>query len=105
MRIGPEDTQLIILMDWVRFNKLDDFIWHTANERRCSPQHGAILKRKGQKAGVFDITVARASRGYHGMYLEMKSINGKLSESQNKFMANMYKEGYAVKVADRKSVV
>ena len=68
-------------MDWVRFNKLDKFIWHTANERSVSPQSGAILKRKGVKAGVSDLTIARQSNGYPGMYLELKALGRKFIQA------------------------
>lgn len=99
MKLGPEQVQQIILFDWIRNNKLDDFIFHVANERRCSPQHGAVLKRMGVMAGVADVIVARASRSWNGMFLEMKSENGRISPAQSKFMASMHREGYATLVA------
>ena len=99
MKLGAEDIELIKTMDWVRYNKLDKIIWHTANERSVSPQSGSILKRKGVKAGVADLTVARQSNGYPGMYLELKVKGGKLSEHQRIFLHDMEEEGYKTAIA------
>jgi hypothetical protein len=99
MKLGEEQTQQIILFDWIRHAGLDDICFHIPNERRCSPQHGAILKRMGVKAGVSDVAIMRPSRGFHGMFLELKSSKGKISPLQSKFMADMHREGYATKVA------
>lgn len=93
MKIGAEDTQLIIVMDWVRFNNLD-YIWHCANERVVSPQGGAILKRKGVLAGVSDLIIMTPRNGFHGMFIEMKVGVGKLSPAQAKFLEIMNREGY-----------
>lgn len=94
MASREEDTQLIIVMDWVRFNEFDKFIWHTANERYTSPQSGQMLKRKGVKSGVSDITVMRPSKGYFGAFIELKTATGKLSVNQKRFLYDMSAEGY-----------
>jgi hypothetical protein len=81
-------------MEWVRYNGYQDFIWHVANERAINPYSGSILKRKGVMAGVSDLSIMRASKGYHGAFIEMKSPKGKVTESQKKFLDSMSKEGY-----------
>ena len=78
-KIGLEDTQLIILMDWIRFNKLDDVTYHCANERSTTPQAGALLKRKGVLAGVADVIMMKPSQRWHGLAIELKVKGGKLS--------------------------
>ena len=94
MAIGKEQVEQIIVMDWVRFHKLEKVVLHIPNERRCSPQHGAILKRMGVMKGASDLFIARASRGFHGAWLEMKAEKGKLSPSQKEFLERMATEGY-----------
>ena len=98
MAIGKEDTQLIIVMDWVRYNKLDKFIFHVANERSTSPQSGALLKRKGVLSGVSDILILKPSKSYHGAAIELKSKNGILSDNQLMFMDVMFEHGYFTSV-------
>ncbi len=94
MKLGAEQIEQIKVMDWVRFNNLHEIVIHIANERSCSPQHGAILKRMGVRKGVSDLFITRASRGYYGAWIELKSNKGKLSKEQSEFLFNMHQEGY-----------
>jgi hypothetical protein len=43
MKLGIEDISLITVMEWVRYNGYQDFIWHVANERAINPYSGSIL--------------------------------------------------------------
>lgn len=94
MKLGAEQIEQIKVMDWVRHNNLQEIILHIANERSCTPQHGAILKRMGVMKGVSDLFITRARRGYHGAWIELKASKGKLSPEQSKFLENMNREGY-----------
>lgn len=94
-----EDSIMTVIFDWIRLHKLDGFIWHVANERKCSLRQGALLKRMGVKAGVSDIFVAKASRSFHGMFLEVKTKKGKATPSQKKFIEDMRMEGYEAVIA------
>ena len=93
-----EDAHLIAVFDWVRAMGYEKFIWHTANERKCSLRAGQRLKRKGVKSGVSDITIARARNGYHGAYIELKTKGGRLTPSQSLFLKDMEQEGYYTNV-------
>lgn len=94
MKLGLEQIEQIKVMDWVRFNNLQEIVLHIANERSCSPQHGSILKRMGVMRGVSDLLITRASRGFNGCWIELKASNGKLSPEQKKFLENMNREKY-----------
>lgn len=94
VKLGAEQIEQIKVMDWIRHHKLDDVVFHVANERTCSPQHGSILKRMGVKSGVSDLIVARPSKSFHGAFIELKAIKGKPSSSQLKFLMDMDAEGY-----------
>lgn len=94
MKLGLEQIEQIKVMDWVRFNNLQEIVLHIANERSCSPQHGAILKRMGVMKGVSDLFITRACNGFHGAWIELKSTKGKLSPEQIKFLENMNREKY-----------
>jgi hypothetical protein len=52
------------------------------------------LKRSGVKAGVPDIFIPIARDCFHGLFLEMKSEKGKVSEDQIAFMTMLSKNGY-----------
>ena len=94
LKLGPEDIQSIIFYDWIRFKKLDHITHHVANERKTHAASGDILKRKGVKAGVLDYFIMRASKGYHGLIIELKIKPNKPSEFQLKYIDDMNAEGY-----------
>lgn len=94
MKIGLESIEQIKTFDFIRHHHIDDICFHIGNERACSPRQGLLLKRMGIKAGVSDIFIARASKGFHGLWIELKSKGGKLSPKQKEFIENMNREGY-----------
>ena len=57
------------------------------------------LKAEGVKAGVPDIFLACPNEKYHGMFIELKSSKGKLSDRQSIWLAVLFGFGYEVKVA------
>jgi hypothetical protein len=93
MKIGQEDIEQIKVCDWVKQCTDLPFI-HAANERKCSPQQGALLKRKGVLAGVADIFIPRATKRHHGLFIELKTLKGKPSPAQIKFLDSMNAENY-----------
>ena len=90
----PEQVEMIIIFDWIRKQKLHKIAFHIANERKTTPQGGALLRRMGVLAGVSDIFLARARNGFHGLFLEIKVEGGKLSQNQIDFLKEMDAEGY-----------
>jgi len=56
------------------------------------------LKRMGTLKGVSDYFIMRASRGYHGLYIEFKALTkdykGKVSPEQKQFISDAINEGY-----------
>lgn len=72
--------------------------WHTANQRSTSPAQGAKLKRMGVVAGVADLFLPRSNGKFHGLFIELKSPKGIVSDAQAKFISRMQMEGYAAHV-------
>lgn len=73
-------------------------IWHCPNGGFRNAKEAAHLKRQGVRAGVCDIHVDKASNGYHGLKIELKSAKGKLSPAQAEYLRQAYEEGYATAV-------
>lgn len=44
------------------------------------------LKKEGVKSGVSDLFLAYPSRGFHGLWIEVKKISGKLSNDQKNWL-------------------
>src|SRR5262249_18679711 len=57
------------------------------------------LKAEGVLAGVADLCLPAARRGYHGLYLEMKSEEGGATKEQKKFLPGVSREGYCTVLA------
>ena len=53
------------------------------------------LKAEGVRAGVPDIFLACPSGGKHGLFIEMKSEDGKLNDRQKEWQARLEQAGYA----------
>ena len=69
MALQREQIQHINVVNWFTYQypDLTEDFHHFANERRCSVQHGRILKRMGVKKGVSDFFLAIPCKGYHGL--------------------------------------
>ena len=60
---------------------------------------GARLRDEGVLAGVPDIFLAKSSCGKNGMFIEMKTKRGRVSERQRDLFPLLESAGYAVVVA------
>jgi len=91
----PEEIEQCKLFDWIRtIPELEGNAFHIANERKTHPMRGLLLKRMGVLSGVSDIFVAIPKGGFHGLFLELKAGNNKLSEHQRLFLDKMNQNGY-----------
>src|ERR1700679_545756 len=83
----------MLVINWVK-QCTDLPVFHIANERLCSPQHGLILQKLGVRSGVSDLFFPRSNGKAHGLFIEMKSKKGKPTDSQLDFMCEMITENY-----------
>lgn len=95
-----EDFQQQMLIKWSqqpsvrqRYPELK-LLYHIPNERKCSPQEGARLKRMGVKKGVPDLCLPSPKGRYHGLYIELKSELGRPTESQKWWQSELTEQGY-----------
>lgn len=91
--LGKEQIEQIKVYEFVKQCTDLPFI-HIANERRTAPHKGLILKRMGVTKGVSDIFIPRATKNYHGTWIELKTDEGKPTPHQLDFIQQMIKEGY-----------
>lgn len=95
-----EDKEQIAIIQWSVLSRPNypelKLLHHIANERKCSPQQGQFLKRKGVKPGVPDLCLPVARGGYHGLYIELKrAVGGILSDEQKWWIDELISQGYA----------
>lgn len=92
-----EQLTQIHIMNWLKtyHPEIEKYTYHFANERKCTPQQGLLLKNMGVKRGVSDIFIAVPRGDKSGLWLELKAGKGRLSKEQRKFLADMREQGYA----------
>lgn len=72
---------------------------HSPNGGRRSLREGARFKAMGTMAGWPDLEIPVPRRPFHGMFCEVKALDGKVSEAQAECMAMLRANGYYVFVA------
>ena len=95
-----ESNEQIAVMDWLRAQhpKIALYTMHIGNERKSSYYAGYIMKRMGVLKGASDIFMAWPCGGYHGLFIEMKSLKGKPTPEQLAFIDRMNGAGYFARV-------
>lgn len=91
---GKEDDLQIAVVNmlWLRYKK---YIWyHVPNGGKRNAAEAAKFKRMGVMAGVSDVIFDEPVNGYSGLRIELKTKNGKLSESQMNFLNKATDKGY-----------
>lgn len=73
-------------------------MYHCPNGGSRRPAEAARLKAQGVKPGVPDILLPIPRGGYHGLYIEMKCDDGRLSEDQKDWITALRAQGYAAGV-------
>lgn len=75
-----------------------EMLHHIPNGGKRNAREAAALKRQGVKAGVPDLCLPVARKGYHGLYIELKVGNNKTSDKQNRWLEMLMKQKYFVSV-------
>ena len=107
--IKPEDlagrsegSQQKALMVWAAMNTpiYPQLKWlvHIPNGGTRNLREAVELKAQGVKAGVPDLMLPFASRGWHALFIEMKVKPNKLSQEQMEWLTALADNGYAVSV-------
>lgn len=87
------------VMEWVRCDPvLRALVIHIPNEGKRTSRYGKSLKDLGMRPGVADLFIGMPRRGYGGAWIELKSKNGVLSDSQAEFLDDMAKQNYFTKI-------
>jgi hypothetical protein len=99
-QIVPEHELQAELMRWAkRYEDNYPELWllHAIpNGGKRNVKDAVKLKREGVKAGVPDLFMPVARMEYHGLYIEMKNTEGRLTERQREWQERLKKQNYAV---------
>lgn len=94
-----EGVEQATLFSWsrMRLSKYPELKWlhHIPNGGLRKKTEAARLKAEGVKPGVSDVFLPAPKGKYHGLYIEMKTLDGGTrSKEQKEFIADMNAAGY-----------
>lgn len=73
----------------------EGLLLHVPNQAGGNPRTGFHLKQMGVRKGCPDyLLLVPNKNGYHGLAIEMKSSDGKLSKEQEEFAENLVTQNY-----------
>ena len=93
---SQEQRQLI---QWCRTRPELQFLFHIPNESIGGSGWLTRNRQMGVKSGVPDLMLPIPSQGYHGLFIEMKTRNGKTSTEQKRWIDVLNAFGYRAEVA------
>ncbi len=97
-KAGTEHSHQCALFCWAAIIPELRTMFAIPNGEQRSAVTGARLKAAGVKAGVPDIFLPVARNGKHGLWIELKTIKGVVSEKQSEWLEQLAQQGYATRV-------
>lgn len=90
-----EQTEQSALFQWAALIPELSLLYAIPNGGSRNMLEAVNLKRAGVKAGVPDMCLAMARKGYHGLYIELKRDNrGKPTPEQTEWLKRLTAAGY-----------
>jgi hypothetical protein len=89
-----EHQEQKILIRWFRLQHPHLIMFAIPNGGMRNKITAMKLKDEGVLSGVSDLFLMSSNESYNGLFVEMKSLKGKLSVEQNKFMLAANKAGF-----------
>jgi len=94
-----KEQQALIAWSDIYYDKklkltLKNFLFAIPNGGKRNVLEAARLKKEGVRAGVPDLFLALPSNKYHGLFIEMKSTFGRLTEHQKKYIKLLTDQNY-----------
>ncbi len=98
----PEAIEQAKVVAWARANENNyPYLWmlhNSLNGVKLSKTQAGKAKVSGMLSGVPDLFLPLPKNGHHGLYIEMKSEKGRLTENQQWFLSNAESLGYKTAV-------
>lgn len=85
-----------VVVEYCRVRHIPIFAIPNGGKRNAKEAY--YMKLSGVTAGVPDLCVRKARRGYHALFIEMKYGNNKLTAEQKQTIAELNEDGYLARV-------
>lgn len=101
LRVDEHNEQVAVITWWAYACKrygIDERLLFAVPNAGAGASKGQAGKMKGEgtRVGIPDLVLAVARRGHHGLYIEMKAMDGTLRPSQAKVHELLRAQGYRV---------
>lgn len=93
-----EHQEQVAVVQWFRIAHPKLIMFAIPNAAKRSPQLANYMKAEGMLPGVSDLFLLKANKTHHGLFIEMKSAKGKLTEQQEYFIEQAMAQDYATAV-------
>ena len=99
VRLYPtEEQEQTVVMHWAamaegRWPELR-MLFHIPNGGKRLKTEAARFRAAGVRSGVPDLFLPCSRGGYHGLWIEMKAIGGRVSREQEQWRKELMKQGY-----------
>ena len=102
MKRHLEDDLQSACITWFdyQFPKLKNLLFHVPNGGNRNIREAARLKKQGVRSGVSDLILLVPNNEYHGLCIELKSYQGKLSINQSNWIELVRKNNYCAIVVN-----
>ena len=87
------------LIQWCKQFSWGQFLYHVPNESVGGYGWTVRNRQMGMRKGVPDLVLPIPMRGFHGLYIEMKTEKGRLSLEQKRWIDALKTFGYCTEVA------
>lgn len=87
------------LIQWSKKDPRLQFLFHIPNESVGGQGWLVRNRQMGVKSGVPDLFYPVPMKGYHGLFIEMKTKTGRLSAAQKRWLNALNQMGYKAVVA------
>lgn len=89
-----EDWHQKQLIQWARQYEWSQYLYHIANETTGGVSWVTRNRQMGCRKGVPDLCLPIPMHGYHGLYIELKTEQGRMSDEQKRWLAALNQMGY-----------
>ena len=96
MRSDEEHKIQVAICNYLKWQKIPFYAIPNGGQRLLGVARK--LKAEGQTAGVADLCLMIFNKTWHGLYLEVKTEKGRLSETQKEWFPKCVEAGYYYQV-------
>lgn len=91
-----ESHDQIVVVRHLRCNRPNVLFTISPADMKLPMNVAKRVKAMGYRRGTTDLIILEARKGFHGLLVELKTKDGKVSPEQEEFMQMAYNRGYKV---------